>query len=284
MPSIKVENFDLKHTLECGQLFRAVKHKGWYYVGSRDRLFKVRQKNDTLQYDGADEEFIVSFLALDMDLESIYQKINVDPHVDAAIQEYRGLRICRQDPWECLVSFICSSANTIENVQKTVRVLSERFGSKIALDDFESHAFPDPGTLSDVASLRELKAGFRADNIAAANNLVTDEYLRALPTAGYEAARERLMHIPGVADKIADCVLLFSMDFLCAFPIDTWIRQVMAEVYFPGQKVSVQKMREFALIYFGEYAGYAQEYLFMKARTNGTKTRKPAKSKAKTAR
>ncbi|MEW6358720.1 MAG: DNA glycosylase [Planctomycetota bacterium] len=277
MPSIEVKDFNLTHTLECGQLFRAVKRKGWYYVGCRDRVFKVRQNDNTLEYDGADEEFLVHFLALDIDLEAIYRKINVDPHIDEAIRQCRGLRICRQDPWECLVSFICSSANTIQNIRKVVERLSERFGQKIRLDDYETYSFPNPGTLNDVESLREAKAGFRAESIAVANNLVTDEYLRALPSAGYEAARDRLMQISGVADKTADCVLLFSMDFLCAFPIDTWVKQVMAKKYFQGQNVSLQKMREFAMIYFGEYAGYAQEYLFHKVRLDAGRV-KPAKT------
>ena len=161
MPAIDVENFSLEHTLECGQLFRAVQHDGWYYVGCRDRLFKARQTNNTLEFDGVDEDFILSFFSLDIDIEKIYRRINIDSHVDEAIREYRGLRICRQDPWECLISFICSSANTIENIQKTVRVLSERFGHEVRLDEYQTHTFPNPGTLSDVASLREAKAGFR---------------------------------------------------------------------------------------------------------------------------
>ncbi|NOZ22952.1 MAG: hypothetical protein GXP25_17885 [Planctomycetes bacterium] len=266
MPNIEVNDFDLAHTLECGQLFRAERREGWYYVACRDHLFKVRQQNNMLEYDGVDEEFLVRFFALDLDLEAIYRKINVDPHIDAAIRQCRGLRICRQDPWECLVSFICSSANTITNIRKVVKLLSERFGQKAKLDDYETHTFPKPGTLNDVESLREAKAGFRAESIAVANNLVTDEYLHALPSAGYEAARERLMQISGVADKTADCVLLFSMDFLSAFPIDTWVKQVIAKEYFHGQNVSLHKMREFAMIYFGQYAGYAQEYLYHKAR------------------
>jgi len=281
VPKLKVNDFNLKHSLECGQIFRQEKVGDWYYVNSRDRLFKLRQKNETLEYDGVDEEFVVNFCALDVDLDAILKKLCVDDHIRRAVRKYRGLRLLRQDPWECLISYICSAANTIPNIRKTVNALAERFGAKIKLDDYESYTFPEPGTLGDIDAIREAKTGFRAEHIVAANGLVTDKYLRALPTSPYEEAKSKLMQIPGVADKIADCVLLFSMGFYQAFPVDTWIRKGMCKMYFKGQQVSAKRIREFASIYFGEYAGYAQEYLFHEWRTtnagsdagNGTKSK-----------
>jgi len=264
--TIEVKDFDLKHTLECGQMFRQEKVGDWYYVNYRDKLFKVRQKGNKLEYEGVDEDFIIRFFALDTDLDSILKKISLDGYMKEATAKYRGLRLLRQDPWECLISYICSAANSIPNIKRTVNLIAERFGKPIKLDNYRSYTFPEPGTLGDVEALKAAKAGFRAESISAANEMVTDRYLQALPSEPFEAARAKLMQIPGVADKIADCVLLFSMGFYQAFPVDTWIQRGMCKLYFNGQKVSAQKIRNFASIYFGEYAGYAQEYLFHKWR------------------
>ena len=267
MPVLKVSDFNLVHTLECGQVFRATKVGDWHYVNARDRLFKVRQTYDDLTYDGdADEAFLRRYFSFDHDLNQILAGIALDEHISKAIEQYRGLRIMRQDPWECLVSFLCSRAQNIPNIKKTVESICETFGKKVRLDDYVSYAFPAPGQLKDMEGLKAAKTGFRAESIAAANSLQTEESLAALAKPPYPDAKKKLMELPGVADKVADCVLLFSLGFLQAFPVDTWIKQAMCECYFGGQKVSPDKIREFAQIYFGEYAGYAQQYLFCQIR------------------
>jgi N-glycosylase/DNA lyase len=267
MPILKANDFSLAHTLECGQVFRAAKVGDWYYVNARDRLFKIRQKGDDLTYGGdADDAFLRRYFSLDHDLNEILAKIGLDEHVSKAIEQYRGLRILRQDPWECLISFLCSRAQNIPNIRKTVESICETFGKKVRLDDYVSYTFPAPGQLKDMEGLKAAKTGFRAESIAASNSLHTEESLTALAKPAYPDAKKKLMELPGVADKVADCVLLFSLGFLQAFPVDTWIKQAMCECYFGGQKVSPDKIREFAQIYFGEYAGYAQQYLFYQIR------------------
>lgn len=267
MPVLKVRDFSLSHTLECGQIFRVNKVGDWYYINVRDRLFKVQQNGDELVYEGrADEQFIKHFFSLDHDLELIYRKISLDEYIEGAIEKFRGLRILRQDPWECLISFLCSTASNIPRIKRTVESICEIFGDEIKLDDYRSWTFPAPGKLSDCEALKMAKAGFRADFIASVNSLVTEEYLKGLAGQPYETAKEKLKQLPGVADKVADCVLLFSLGFLKAFPVDTWVERAMIQYYFEGQKVSVDKIREFGQIYFGEYAGYAQQYLFYQAR------------------
>ena len=267
MPVLKVSDFNLVHTLECGQVFRATKVGDWHYVNARDRLFKVRQTYDDLTYDGdADEAFLRRYFSFDHDLNQILAGIALDEHISKAIEQYRGLRIMRQDPWECLVSFLCSRAQNIPNIKKTVESICETFGKKVRLDDYQSYAFPALGKLRDMEGLKAAKTGFRAESIAAANSLHTEESLSALANLSYADAKKKLMELPGVADKVADCVLLFSFGFLQAFPVDTWIKHGMCEYYFNGQKVSPDKIREFAQIYFGEYAGYAQQYLFYQIR------------------
>jgi N-glycosylase/DNA lyase len=195
------------------------------------------------------------------------RKIALDDRMTEAIEKYRGLRIMRQDPWECLISFLCSLAKNIRNIQNTVENICERFGKPVSLDGRRSWTFPEPGKLSDLKALRGAKAGFRAGYIVNANSQVTEDFLNGLSSLDYPEARAKLMLlVKGVGGKVADCVLLFAYGFLQAFPVDRWIRREMCRIYFGGQKVAADKIREFAQIYFGGYAGYAQEYLFYHAR------------------
>ena len=266
MPVLKVHDFNLGHTLECGQVFRVAKVGDWYYVNARDLLFKIRQTGDELTYDGADKSFLTRYFSLDHDLSQILGKIALDDHVVKAVEQFRGLRILRQDPWESLISFLCSRAQNIPNIKKTVESICETFGEEARLDDYRSRTFPGPGKLADIEGLKAAKTGFRAESIMAANSRHTEESLGGLAGMSYADAKKKLMELPGVADKVADCCLLFSLGFLQAFPVDTWIKQAMCEHYFNGQKVSPDKIRAFAQIYFGEYAGYAQQYLFHQIR------------------
>src|SRR4030042_4695468 len=107
---LRISTFSLKDTLECGQFFRFTKVMGTYLVQSSNRMFSLYQKGDSLFYEGVEESFLVDFFRLDEDLDSILKEIDRDPIVHQAIQRYRGLRLIRQDPWECVLSFLCSSA------------------------------------------------------------------------------------------------------------------------------------------------------------------------------
>ena len=150
MPVLKVMDFHLAHTLECGQTFRATLVGDWYYINARDRLFKIRQAENALTYDGeADEAFLVRYFSLDHDLHAILRKIALDDHISKATAQFRGLRIMRQDPWECLISFLCSRAQNIPNIKKTVEFICETFGNEVRLDDYRSWTFPPPGKLAE---------------------------------------------------------------------------------------------------------------------------------------
>ena len=267
--TLYVKDFNLKHTLECGQLFRQIHKDGWHYVHTRDRLFKVRQAAcDRVQYAGnADDDFLIHFFRLDDDLSQILGAIEKDQHMAAAIQHGRGLRLIRQDGWECLISYICSQFSNIPKIRKNVEWLSSAFGKPVHLGDYVSHTFPDPGTLDDFEQIRAARTGYRAKYLYAANRSIRRDDLRRIARMSYPDAKRTLMSLQGVGHKVADCVLLFGLDFPDAFPVDVWVKKAMQTCYFGGLEKSCTELRQFGQEYFGRYAGYAQQYLFYYWRT-----------------
>lgn len=266
MHKIIVKDFNLEYTLLCGQLFRVFKREDWYYIIVRDRLFSVRQSSDQLEFQGIDREFLVHYFALDEPYSNILSQIEKDQNIRRALKKYHGLRIVRQDPWECLISFMCSSAANIPKIKLNLEKLSHYFGKKIELNGFEGYSFPNPGELNLYEQILSAKTGFRAKYIKTANDLVSEDFLISLKKLPYLEAKKELKQIPGVGDKIADCVLLFSMGFAEAFPIDTWMKKILQRFYFKNKEASNQKLQDFGVKYFGKYAGYAQQFLYMLAR------------------
>lgn len=266
MPRILVKNFDLESTLLCGQLFRVSRRSDWYDIAVRDRVFHVRQSVNHLEFQGIDRKSLIHYFALDEPYSAILKEINRDRHIGKAIRRYYGLRIVRQDPWECLISFLCSSAANIPKIKLSLEILSQFFGKKITVKGREMHTFPNPGDLNNYDQIVLAKTGFRAKYIRTANDLVSESFLLSLKNLPYLEAKRALKDIPGIGDKIADCILLFSLGFTEAFPIDTWMKKVLQKLYFKNQQVSSQKLQDFGVEYFGRYAGYAQQFLYMMAR------------------
>ena len=268
MEEMIVRNFSLEHTLECGQIFRFEKEGKGYYVSHRDKLFYVEQAGPKLKFKNTTKAFLTKFFRLDDPYSKILKSISKDKHIKKAIKEYHGLRIIRQDPWECLISFICSSNSNIPKIKMNLSLMSSFFGKPLKLDSFESHAFPNPGSLTHFGKLKDSKVGYRAEFIREANKNISNKELITIRGKEYEYAKQRLIQIKGVGDKIADCVALFSLDKLNAFPVDVWVQRVMTKLYFEGEERSKQEIAEFGREYFGEYAGYANQFLFYYARQN----------------
>jgi len=193
--------------------------------------------------------------------------------MNAAVNSCRGLRLLRQDPWECLASFILSSTKQIVQIRQIVALLCERFGERIAMPNGEHprFTFPSAGKIAAAseAALRDCKMGFRAPGLLAAAQLIDRGKfdLNTLRGVSYTEARNQLMTLRGVGGKIADCVLLFAYGFDSAFPVDVWIERAMQELYFPRRRASEKRLLKFAATHFGPHAGYAQQYLFHYIRT-----------------
>lgn len=232
----------------------------------RDRMFRVCQSADLLEFQGVDRKFLTSYFALDEPYPRILAKINKDSFINGAIGKYRGMRIVRQDAWECLISFLCSSAANIPKIKTNIEGMAQFFGEKMSAFGTEGYAFPNPGAIDDYDKIVQAKTGFRAKYIKAVNDLVGEPFLSSLRKMTYPEAKKALKCLPGVGDKIADCVLLFSLGFTGAFPVDTWMKKILRKRYFNDKDVSEQQLQDFGMKYFGKYAGYAQQFLYMAAR------------------
>ena len=299
-----LHDYDLAATLASGQAFRwRPVADAWEGVVA-GRWVRLRQTSDQLHAETAapqcDWQWLRDYLQLDVDLAAVLATFPDDAPMRAAIAACRGLRLLRQEPWETLVSFICSSTKQIVQIQQIIALLCERFGEPIPVGDdvrslwlnmgssvwrlgsvdkvetphvvsYGGRAFPSAVRLAacSEAEMRACKMGFRAPFVLAAARAVAGgeldlPQLHTLPTT---EARAALMGLHGVGRKIADCVLLFAYGKQDAFPVDVWVRRALQELYFPRRRPSAKRLEHFANTHFGPNAGYAQQYLFHYVRT-----------------
>jgi N-glycosylase/DNA lyase len=201
-------------------------------------------------------------------LNAILKEIDRDPTIHRAIKKYKGLRLIRQDPWECLLSFLCSSAKAIPQIRSIIEELCRSCGKRILYKNYLSYGFPEPYCIQTPFQLKSVKAGFRTGYLVKASQCIDQKQLFALKSLPYSEARKILMSLSGVGKKVADCVLLYSLDFLEAFPMDTWIKRGLQKFYCNGKSIGDKKMEEFVSSHFGPFAGYAQLYLYHYWRNN----------------
>jgi len=305
---LPVRDYDLAATLDSGQVFRWRRDgDSWTGVLGRHSL-RLTQQADGIHAQAAapvaDWHFLREFLQTDVDLAAILRTFPDDEPMRAATGSCPGLRLLRQDPWECLASFILSSTKQIVQIRQIVALLCETFGEPVSMiqttplvgriapraplpanqrvlihDDAAqsmrppalSFSFPTPQRLATATEteLRACKMGFRAPSLLAAARAITDGKidLAGIHTLQYFEARAELMKLRGVGEKIADCVLLFGYGFDSAFPVDVWIERALQELYFPRRRASEKRLLNFAATHFGPHAGYAQQYLFHYMRT-----------------
>ena len=269
---------DLEASLMGGQAHRwrreGTEAEGWYSGVLRGNFVKLRQAApQRVEFYAAPWPepsvlpLLQGYFRLDDDLDQIQAEISHDCRVAEMVARYPGLRILRQEPWECLVAYICSANSNIQRIHQVMENLSEGFGSPIELNGEVRHSFPAPAQLVEAgeAELRRLGLGFRAPYVNRATREVVEGSLdlNALVRAPYPQAKERLMECYGIGSKIADCIAVFALEKLDAFPIDVWVRRALGEWYFPGEKPPPDReLLAWAQGYFGRYAGYAQQYLF----------------------
>ena len=247
------EQINLPRTLESGQIFRYEQIQNGFRINHGQDSFTL--SHDKIE--GISKVKFNSFFRLDDDYTTILNKIAKDETITTAIQQYNGLRLLRQDSWECTVSFLCSSATNIPRIKRDLNNIAQTFGEK--KEGF--HAFPKIGEIDNLEKLKKCGTGFRAKYIHEVNNSVTKSFFTKLKRLKYEDAKEKLMELPGIGPKVADCILLFSLEHLSAFPIDTWMEKVLTENY-GRKKRNYNHLSQFARGYFGEFAGYAQQFLY----------------------
>jgi len=259
---IRLSPFSLKDTLESGQFFRFTKVGDSYLVQSHGQIFILTQKDDRLFYEGIEREFLIHFLRLEEDLSYIHKEIDRDPFIHQAISNHPGMRLIRQDPWECLLSFLCTPAKAIPQIRTLIESLCQATGEKVSWKHHIGFRFPEPSSIKTPHQLESIRAGFRTRALFFIHQQIDRPTLLTLKDLTYFEARKRLIKLTGVGKKVADCVLLYSLDFLEAFPIDTWIKKGLRKFYFKGREVREKEMEKFVSNHFGPYAGYAQLYLY----------------------
>lgn len=267
--------FNLKAILECGQAFRWEKNNDEEYTGIvKGMVIKARQIGDTLIFrtPGGVKSipFWVDYFDIERDYEKLESELLEDKTIAPAVHFSSGNRILKQDPWECLMSFIISSNNRIPMIKKVVQNLSKNYGNPITFEGSTYYSFPDSMALSAITieEITECKCGYRAEYIKKTAEMVSqmEGGLKSLKDKDtYEAFKE-LTKLRGVGTKVAGCVLLFSLQKYDAFPVDTWIKRIMEHLYFQGKETSIKKIEETARERFGDKAGFVQQYLFYYAR------------------
>jgi N-glycosylase/DNA lyase len=274
----RVDDYALGETLESGQAFGWDRDgEGWTGVVA-GRWVRLSQCDGVISAEVAEPVtewgWIESYLDLHEDLGSVLATFPQDGPLGESIAACRGLRLLRQDPWECLAGFICSSTKQIVQIRQIVRNLRERYGAPVVTPEGVSPAFAFPSVEAvaalDESALRACKLGFRAPYLLGAARRVAEGRLdlAAVSRMGLEEARVQLMELSGVGRKVADCALLFGFGHRQAFPVDVWVRAALTRLYFPrARKVTARRIEEFSASYFGANGGYAQQYLFHYVRT-----------------
>ena len=257
----------------------------WYYTvlpatateTNEPEAIRIRQTDGRLEWRSSTpnaHERLVHLLRLDDDLDSIIEATPADPLVDGAYTAHGGMRLVRDPPFGCLVSFICSAQMRVARIHGMQTALSESFGDSISFDGNEYDAFPLPAQLAAASEseLRDLSLGYRAPYVKRTAEMVASGEAHPTDAVGqaYEAARDSLTRFVGVGEKVADCVLLFSLGYLEAVPLDTWIRTAIEEHYPDCERGNyAETSRAIRAQFGGQYAGYAQTYVFHHLRTGG---------------
>jgi N-glycosylase/DNA lyase len=284
------KDFSLSLCLASGQSF-AWKCEEDVWTGAIGNVgFILRQEGTDLFFESSSEnnqgavKILIRYLSLDEDHEKILKTFPDDKFLKQSIEFCSGLRVLKQDPWECLAGFILSSTKQIIHIQQIWKKLCQKWGDPVRIGERGTiiHTFPSADRLARCSEteLRSCGMGFRAPYLLCAAQKVASGQLdlELLKKLSLQEARARLMELHGVGRKIADCVLLFSLGHSEAFPVDTWILKVLMKVYFSKKrKVHSKKLIEFTETYFGPYAGYAQQYLFHYVRTNPESVALPKK-------
>jgi N-glycosylase/DNA lyase len=278
---------NLEYTLANGQMFRwRQAADGWWDAVTGARMIRIRPTGpdqvgfDRFEYQtfpgSADPDLVGAFFRLDVDLEALYASWHdADPYLGKLSERFRGLRIVLQNPEECLLSFICSTANFIPRIMRAIAIIARTWGETIPGPDGKAltHAFPrarqiadlDPYEVSEKTGL-EWRAG-NLVKVAQQLALRPDGWLDELARLDYASARGELQRIDGVGPKIADCVCLFAMAKDQAVPVDTHVWQLTRDRYLPslkGKSVTAAGYAQVLNYYHSHFqkAGWAQQYLF----------------------
>ncbi len=272
-----VPHFDARHIFECGQCFRWKREEDGSYTGvAHGRVLNVKSDYENSRVilkntNRSDFDNIwFHYFDLGRDYGAIKDILSEDEILKGAIGYGRGIRILNQDPWELTLSFIISSNNNIPRITKSIGVLSELFGQPMDYEGNRYFSFPTLEELknAEVEQIDLCRMGYRCKYIHQTIQMLSSGELLDLSTISHldtAEARQELLKLSGVGPKVADCILLFSMQKHEVYPTDVWVKRV-TEYFYLHKEVPLKKIQEFAKEKFGPLAGFAQQYLFYYAR------------------
>ncbi len=274
----KIPTFDAKNIFECGQCFRWNKEKENGYIGVfENSVVRVEQTSKSIYFEGVNsqdknlQEICFSYFDMQRDYEVLQKQLEkADSTLGQSIQYGQGIRILNQDLWETMISFIISANNNIPRIKGIIERLSENYGKHIQWRENTYYTFPTPEELAkaSIEDLRKLGLGFRDKRVYETTKMIVEKRVdleKLKEETDFEKVRNTLLSLPGVGEKVADCILLFStLKRLEAFPIDVWVKRVMNELYIhkEEEKVNNKEIQKIAYEKFGTLAGLAQQYLF----------------------
>lgn len=260
-----------QQVFENGQCFRFKRlDDGNYNIIAKDKFINVARSENDICLSPCGKKDFESFWRSYFDLNSNYIRLFSDvgdKYLKSAMLKYPGLKVLKQDPFETLISFIISANNNIGRIKGIIEKICVKYGRRIEAEAGGFYAFPEPEALAGATEdeLKELGCGYRASYVAdTAKEIDRGFDLISLKDLDYSEAKKQLMSLKGVGPKVADCILLFSLEHYNAFPKDVWVKRVMNDLY--GIKGSDKDVQSFAEQKFGKYAGIAQQYLFYAAR------------------
>ena len=272
-------SINIDNSINSGQVFLWEKNGlDWYGVNGQD-ILKINKNGVIKSIRNSKTEF---FRKND-NMQEIIKSISKDKTVKKSVKQYEGLRIFKQDPFQCMISFIISSNSNIQKIKSSLEKISKKFGTKVKIQNKEFFLFPEPEKLAK-ASIKEIKkcgVGYRASFIKQASKMIVLQKINFeyLEKCDYQKAKKNIRLIPGVGNKVADCILLFSLNKLEAFPLDTWMIKILEKYYSNEFKIETktitekqyQVLHEKIVNYFGPYCGYAQQFLFKMEREKNDK-------------
>ena len=262
--------------LSAGNALDGIKSQIGSYTGVFGKnVINVKKENDNIIFKGTCEGDIEAVCKEYFDLDNNYENIKetlsrVDIYLKTSIEYGFGIRILNQDLWETIISFIISANNNIPRIKGIIERISKAYGEKIVWNSKEYYTFPIPEELSkaSVADLRGLGLGFRDERVYETTRIVKNKEIdleELKLEKNVDKLREKLLTLPGVGPKVADCIMLFSLKRTEVFPIDVWVRRVMNELYIKNvdeNKVDKREIEKLAREKYGNLAGLAQQYLF----------------------
>ena len=272
-------SINIDNSINSGQVFLWEKNgNDWYGINGQD-ILKIN-KNGIIK---SLLNSKTNFFRKNDNMQEIIKSISKDEIVKKSVKQYVGLRIFKQDPFQCMISFIISSNSNIQKIKSSLEKISKKFGTKVKIQNKEFFLFPKPEKLAK-ASIKEIKkcgVGYRAPFIKQASKMIVLKKInfKYLEKCDYQEAKKKICVIPGIGNKVADCILLFSLNKLEAFPLDTWMIKILEKYYSNEFKIETKTitqkqyeiLHEKIVNYFGPYCGYAQQFLFKMERESHNK-------------